>query len=45
MTQVLDRVRNENFVETYPELKDYWDACLEEIDPERLDPDSDLFYF
>jgi MoaA/NifB/PqqE/SkfB family radical SAM enzyme len=45
MTRVLDRVRNENFVETYPELKDYWDACLEEIDPERLDPDSDLFYF
>ena len=45
MTRVLDRVRNENFVETYPELKDYWDACLEETDPDNLDPESDLFYF
>ena len=28
LTGTLDRVRNENFVDTYPELKDYWDACI-----------------
>ena len=28
LTSTLDRVRNENFVDTYHELKDYRDACI-----------------
>ncbi len=27
VTETLDRVRKQNFLETFPELKEYWDTC------------------
>ena len=29
LTKTLDHVRNETFLDIFPELKDYWDACME----------------
>ena len=33
LTETLDRVRKENFLDTFPELKDYWDICAEVPQP------------
>jgi|TARA_Y100000310_G_C20674573_1_gene812206 radical SAM protein with 4Fe4S-binding SPASM domain len=29
LTKTLDHVRNETFLDIFPELKDYWDTCME----------------